>query len=67
MSAKSKTIEQKMDELRAVVAWFEGDSIVLEEATEKFKQAAELAKEIEKDLSEMKNTVTVLKQSFEDA
>jgi exodeoxyribonuclease VII small subunit len=67
MSAKSKTIEQKMDELRAAVAWFEGDSIVLEEATEKFKQAAELAKEIEKDLSEMKNTVTVLKQSFEDA
>ena len=47
MSAKNKTIEQKMDELRALVAWFEADSIVLEEAGEKFKQAAALAKEID--------------------
>lgn len=66
MSEKNKTVEQKMSELREMVAWFEGDDFVLEQASEKFTAAAKLAKEIEKDLHELKNTVTVLKQSFEE-
>ena len=67
MSAKSKTIEDKMNELRAMVAWFETDEFQIEQASAKFEEAAKLAKEIEKDLGELKNTVTVLKQSFENS
>jgi exodeoxyribonuclease VII small subunit len=67
MSAKSETIEAKMEKLRGLVAWVEQDDFAIEQAGDKFQQAAALAKEIEKDLSEMKNTVTVLKESFEDA
>lgn len=56
-----------MKELRDMAAWFESDEFSLSQAGEKFKFAAKLAKEIEHDLSEMENDVTVLKQSFEDA
>lgn len=65
MSAKSETVEQKMTKLRELVAWFESDDFILEEASEKFKVAAKLAKEIEHDLSELQNNVNVLKQSFD--
>lgn len=67
MSVKNKTIEEKMNELRELAAWFESDEFSLTSASEKFKAAATLAKEIEHDLSEMENDVTVLKQSFEEA
>lgn len=67
MSAKNKTIEEKMNELRDMAAWFESDEFSLTHASEKFKTAATLAKEIEHDLSEMENDVILLKQSFEDA
>lgn len=67
MSTKSKTIEEKMNELRDMAAWFESDEFSLTHASEKFEAAAKLAKEIQRDLSEMENKVTVLKKSFEEA
>lgn len=67
MSGKPKTIEEKMNELREMTAWFESDEFSLTHAAEKFEAAAKLAREIEHDLSEMENTVNVLKKSFEDA
>ena len=67
MSAKSKTIEEKMGELRQMAAWFESEEFSLNHASEKFEAAAKLAREIEHDLSEMENTVTVLKESFEQS
>lgn len=67
MSVKNKTIEEKMKELRDMAAWFESDDFSLTHASEKFKLAATLAKEIEHDLSEMENDVVVLKKSFEEA
>jgi exodeoxyribonuclease VII small subunit len=66
MSSKSKTIEEKMNELRNALAWFEGDDFTLEQASEKFKKAAALATEIEHDLKNLENQITVLKQSFEE-
>lgn len=65
MSTKNETIEQKMTRLRELVAWFESDDFVLEEASEKFKTASDLATAIEHDLEELKNNVNVLKQSFD--
>ncbi len=65
--SKPVTIEEKMQTLRGLVAWFESDEFELEKATAKFEAAAALAKEIETDLSELKNTVNVLKKSFDEA
>lgn len=67
MSDKSKTIEEKMNELRGAAAWFDGDTFTLGEATEKFKDATKLAGEIEHDLKELENQIIVLKQSFDEA
>ena len=66
MSVKNKTIEEKMNHLRELAAWFESEEFSLTHASEKFEESAKLAKEIEHDLSEMENTVNVLKKSFEE-
>ncbi len=65
MSEKNKTIQEKTDELNAIVAWFDGDDFTLEYALSKFKLAEELAVGIEKDLSELKNEINIIKQRFD--
>ena len=65
MSKNDKTIQEKMNQLSELVAWFEGDEIELEAAIEKYKTAEVLADEIGKDLSELKNEITVLKEKFD--
>jgi exonuclease VII small subunit len=65
MSEKNKTIEEKMTQLREQAAWFESPEFSLTHAKEKFEAAAKLAREIETDLAEMENQITVLKESFE--
>ncbi len=65
MSDKNKTIQEKMAELQALVNWFQGEDFTLEEAVGKFSGAEKLAETIEKDLSELKNDITVIKQRFD--
>lgn len=65
MSKTDKTVSQKMADLSELVAWFESDEFELEQAITKYKEAEKLAGEIEHDLSELKNEITVLKQKFE--
>ena len=68
MSQKNdETISKKMSKLKELVAWFESDEFVIEEAVERYKEAEVLAEEIEKDLSELKNEVIVLKKKFDEA
>lgn len=64
MTKSNPTIQEKIEELDKLVAWFDGDDFQLEQATEKLKQAAKLANEIEKDLSEISNDVQQVKKSF---
>lgn len=66
MSKQSKTIAEKRIELAELVAWFESDEFTVEAAIDKFKQAEQLAQEIEKELMEAKNTITVLKKRFDE-
>ena len=61
----SKTISQKMEELSALVAWFESEEFEIEKAIATYKKAEALAKDIEHDLSTVKNEVTVLKARFD--
>ena len=64
MSNNEKTTNQKLSELHELVAWFENDTFELEEALEKFEQGTQLAAAIKKDLSDMENKITVLKEKF---
>ncbi len=65
MSATNKSIQDKTNELTELVAWFDSDEFTLELALDKFKQAEELAIEIEKDLLELKNEIQIVKKKFD--
>ena len=64
MTKNNPTIQQKIEQLDQLVAWFDGDEFSLESATEMFKKAEALASEIEQDLTNLKNEVEVVKASF---
>ena len=62
---ESKTnLNDKIKELDSKVEWFYSDDFKLEEAVDKYKDAANLAKDIEKDLDELKNEIEVLAEDF---
>ena len=48
MSKNDKTIQEKMNQLSELVAWFESDEFELEMAIEKYKTAETLAGDIER-------------------
>lgn len=62
--AEQISLNQKIEKLDAQVEWFYSDDFKLEEATGKYREAVKLAKEIEKDLDELKNEITVLAEDF---
>ncbi|MBP5674870.1 exodeoxyribonuclease VII small subunit [Candidatus Saccharibacteria bacterium] len=59
-----KKINEKIEELNAKVEWFYGDDFKLEEASERYKEATKLAKEIETDLESLKNEIKVIEEDF---
>lgn len=63
MSEKN-SLNQKIKDLDDQVEWFYSDDFKLEQAVEKYKSATKLAKEIEKDLNELKNEIEVLNEDF---
>lgn len=65
MSEQNKGVQTKLSELSELVAWFQSAAFNLEEALEKFKQAEALAESIEKDLTKLKNDITVVKKKFD--
>lgn len=64
MSAEKLSLNQKIEKLDEQVEWFYSDDFKLEEATSKYKDAVGLAKEIEKELNELKNEIEVLAEDF---
>lgn len=62
--SETKTLNQKIEELNTEIEWFYSDDFKLEEATGKYKESVELAKEIDKDLDELKNEIEVLSEDF---
>lgn len=65
MSQANKTVQEKLSELSELVGWFQGGAFNLENAVEKFQAAEKLADEIEKDLTQLKNDIKVVKQRFD--
>ncbi len=62
---KNKTLQQKLEELDQLVAWFEGDDIQIEQALKKFDEAEKLADEIGNELKSAKNKIEVIKKKFD--
>ena len=62
--SEKQSLNQKIEVLDQEVEWFYSDNFKLEEAVEKYKFATKLAKEIEKDLKELKNEIEVLSEDF---
>ena len=60
----NKTLNQKIEDLETKVEWFYSDEFNLDKATENYKDAIKIAKEIEKDLAELKNKIEVLSEDF---
>ncbi len=58
------SLNQKIEELDKKVEWFYSDEFKLDEAVDKYKEATKIAKEIEKDLDELKNEIEVLTEDF---
>ncbi len=55
-----QSISSKISKLDQTVEWFYGEDFTLDQALEKYQSATNLAKEIEQDLSVLKNQVEVL-------
>lgn len=65
---ESKTsIESKIKQLDKSIEWFYSDDFSLDQALKKYQSAHNLAQEIEKDLSELKNQVEVIADFTKDS
>lgn len=66
MSNQSNTdINAKVQKLHEYMAWFEGEDFTLEQSIEKFNEAKKLADEIQADLNDFKNKITVVQKQFD--
>ena len=63
--SKTDDINAKIKKLNDYVEWFEGDDFVLEESIEKFNEAKKLADEIQADLNDFKNKITIVQKQFD--
>ena len=62
--AEKKSITDKIAELEQATEWFYSDDFKLEQASSRYEAAIKLEKEIEKDLSELKNKIEVIEKDF---
>ena len=62
----NQKLTDKLDEIDKLVAWFGGDDMDIDEALAKFDQLTALADEAKKDLGELENKISVLKQKFSE-
>ena len=62
---ENKSITKKIEELTNSTDWFYSDDFNLDEAVKKYKEAIELAKELQKDLSDLQNEIEVLTEDFQ--
>ena len=62
--SEKMSLNKKMEELDKKTGWFYSDDFALEEASTKYKELTVLAKEIEKDLTDMKNEIKIIEEDF---
>ncbi len=62
--AEKMSLNKKIEKLDTEVEWFYSDDFKLEDATDKYKNAVKLAKEIEDDLLKLKNEIEIISEDF---
>ena len=63
MKENNLTLEEKIAKIERETAWFEGDDFVLEKAIEKYKEIIALVAEVEKELTELEDTIIDLEDN----
>ena len=63
MKENNLKLEEKIAKIERETAWFEGDDFVLEKAIEKYKEIIALVAEVEKELTELENTIIDLEDN----
>ena len=58
-------LSEKIAKLESYVAWFESDEFEVEQSLDKYREAEILAKQIEKELADIKNEIVVVKKKFD--
>lgn len=64
MANEKANISERIEKLKSGVDWFYSDDFKLDEASAKYKDLTLLAKEIEKDLQDLKNEINVIEEDF---
>lgn len=62
--SEKETINDKIERLKASTEWFYGEDFSLDKAVEKYEESIKLAKDIEKDLNELKNKIEIIGEDF---
>lgn len=61
---ENSTINTKITKLNEQIQWFYSDDFNLDQAEAKYKEAANLTKEIEQDLENLKNKIEIINKDF---
>ena len=64
MSNDTYTIQEMMDQLEQLLAWFESDDVTVEMAVEKYEAAIQLSVAIEDRLKNAQNQIEVIKRKY---
>lgn len=64
MSTNNLSIEERIQELEQLLAWFESDDVTVSDSLQKYERAQQLAHELEMALSKAKNKVTEIEVQF---
>lgn len=62
--SEKETISEKMKKLEEKISWFYSPDFSLDMAVENYKSAKSLSEEIENDLKNLKNEITILSADF---
>ena len=62
--SENKSLNQKIAELSKSTDWFYSEDFNLDEAVKKYKEAINLAKELQKDLDHLQNEIEILSKDF---
>jgi exodeoxyribonuclease VII small subunit len=61
----TKSYQQLNDELASLIDWFEGESVNLDEAAEKYQQAVEVIAQMEDYLKTTENKIKKISAKFD--
>ena len=64
MSNNTYTIQEMMDQLEQLLAWFESDDVTVEIAVEKYETATQLSVALEDRLKNAQNQIEVIKKKY---